>query len=511
MLLANITERNASFYGDRTAMVSGPTRISFREFNSRVNSLTNALSQLGVNKGDKVILMTESCHQSIEVVFAGIKGGVVISAINPNLPLRDLSYLINNAEANTVILGDNQKSQIDSIRAELKTVKNLIVIGTPQGQMKSYEELISSSLPNEPKVEHEEGDLLFLQYSGGTTGLPKQVMHTRKSALQTTLNTILNWRLTPGDVYLALAPPYWGQFLQLHCALIYAGCTTIFLSDINPTSILETIEKERVTISLVGGPLLPPLVDHQNTSKYNLSSLRHLSVGGVPVPPEVEEKAIETLGNVIGHLYGMTEHTFLTILHPEELATDGSREKTKRLRSSGRAGLNIRLRIVDDNGNDVALGQVGEIITAGYGMMEGYWKAPEATREAMMGSYLCTGDLATMDEQGYVYHAGRKKDVIVTGGKTVSPTEVEELIAGHGPVQEVAVIGVPDEELGQAIKAIVVLKTRQAATEEEIISLCQQNLPSYAVPKSAEFVDRLPRSTFGKVLRGVLREQYDKC
>jgi len=329
--------------------------------------------------------------------------------------------------------------------------------GASQGQMKSYEELISSFPPNEPKVEHEEGDLLFLQYSGGTTALPKQVMHTRKSALPTTLNTILNWRLVPDDVYLSLAPHYWGQMLQLFCAIFYMGCTSIFLSDINPKSILETIEEERVTTSLMGGALLSPLVDHQNTGKYNLSSLRHLSVGGVPVPPEVEKKAIETLGNVIGHLYGMTEHTFLTILHPEELTTDESAEKTGRLRSSGRAGLNIRLRIVDDNGNDVALGQVGEIITAGYGMMEGYWKAPEATREAMMGSYLCTGDLAMMDEQGYVYHAGRKKDVIVTEGKTVSPTEVEELISGYSPVQEAAVIGVPDKELGQAVKAIIVL------------------------------------------------------
>ena len=143
-------------------------------------------------------------------------------------------------------------------------------------------------------------------------------------------------------------------------------------------------------------------------------------------------------------------------------------------------------------------------------MMEGYWKAPEATREAMIGGYLSTGDLATMDEKGYVYHVGRKKDVIVTEGNAVSPTEIEELICWHSSVQEAAVIGVPDKELGQAIKAIIVLKAGQTATEEEILNLCRQNLPSYVIPKSAEFVDRLPRSTFGKVLRGALREQYDK-
>ena len=282
MILANIAERNAKFYDDKIAMVFGPARISFREFNSRVNSLVNALSELGVNKGDKVMLMTENCPQSIEVVFAGIKGGVVISAINPNLPPRDLSYLINNTEANTVILGDNNRSTIDSIRAELKAVKNLIVIGASQGQMKSYEELISSFPPNEPKVEHEEGDLLFLQYSGGTTGLPKQVMHTRKSALQTTLNTILNWRLVPDDVYLSLAPHYWGQMLQLHCALIYAGCTSIFLRDINPKSILETIQEERVTISVMGGTLLSPLIDHLDTNALDLILVEGFKHAAVP-------------------------------------------------------------------------------------------------------------------------------------------------------------------------------------------------------------------------------------
>ena len=509
MLLADIARKNKEFYANKTAIVSGSARYSFGEFDDRVNSLVNALSNLGVNKGDKVILMSESCHQCVEVAFAGLKGGVIVSPLNPNLPQRGLAYLINNAEAKAIIVAENYKSAIESIRAEIEGVKDLIVIGTPAGEMRSYEDMISSYPPNEPKVELKEEDLLFLFCSGGTTGLPKHVMHTRRSTLDTTLNFVLDYQLEHDDVYFTLGPPYWGWMLAAaSCIPFYKGCTSIVSSDISPESILEIIDKEKVTKGLIPFFVLSSILDYPDISKYDLSSMRCIILGGGAPGSEVLKRAKEVFGSAFGLAYGITEHTALTWLSPEEIVAEGHTESLKRLSSCGRRGFNILTRIVDEYDNDVPAGDIGELITSGTGVMEGYWKAPEATNEALKAGYFYTGDLARVDQEGYVYLVGRKKDIIISDGKIVAPAEIEDVLCWHVSIQEAAVIGVPDKELGEVVKAVVVLKGGQVITLEEIIGLCQQNLPDYAVPKSVEFVDSLPRSTLGKVLKSVLRETY---
>jgi acyl-CoA synthetase (AMP-forming)/AMP-acid ligase II len=218
------------------------------------------------------------------------------------------------------------------------------------------------------------------------------------------------------------------------------------------------------------------------------------------------KRAVATFGNIFGQFYGQTEAGTLSFLSPKEMVLEGPIEKVKRLGSCGREVINVEIRIVDEQGRDVPTNEVGEIIAKSDHMWKGYWKLPQATAEIQKCGYLYTGDLATMDDEGYIYLVGRKKDTIISGGKAVYPTEVEEVLYRHPAVSEAAVIGIPDKQLGESIKAFIVLKKK--TTEGEIIEFCQRSLAAHAVPKSVEFVDTLPRSARGKVLRKVLREKY---
>ena len=228
------------------------------------------------------------------------------------------------------------------------------------------------------------------------------------------------------------------------------------------------------------------------------------------MPVEVLRKAIDVFGNIFSHVYGLMEITPVTYFSGHDFVLDGPPHIRKRLQSCGREALNVEVRVVDENDDDVSPGNVGEVIAKGDNMMEGYWELPQATAETIRGGYVRTGDLATMDEEGYVFLVGRKKDVITSNDKTIYPADVEEVLYRHTSVSQAAVIGIPDQKAGESITAVVVLKCKAEATEEEIIMFCEENLAPYAVPKAIEFVDELPRNPSGKILKRELRDTYGK-
>jgi len=508
-MLNEILERNARRYPNKTALVFQENRLTFAGLNERVNRLTNGLSGLGVSKGDRVAIVADTCAQHIEISCAGIKGRTATTLLNPGLSPRELIYLINNAEPNTVILGENYKGLIDSLRPELGSVKNFIIIGEPQDDMKGYDALIASSSPEEPRVKTEDDDLLFLLCSGGTTGLPKQVMYTHRGILFTMLNMIWVYRVEHEDIFLFAIPAFWAQVLPfLVLPHFYMGCPVVMLKDATPESVSETVQQEKITNTFLGSPFLPLLLDFPDLNKYDYSSLHRILVAGTPLPTEVWERAIKTFGKIFEQVYGLCEMSPITFLPPEDFVLEGPPEKVNRLRSCGREALNAQARIVSEQGEDISPGEVGEVIAKGKGRMAGYWNAPKATKETIRGDYLYTGDMATIDEEGYIYLVGRKKDVITIQGKMLSPSEVEDIIYRHPAVQEAAVIGVPDDELGEAVKAVIILKKGQEASSSEIIGLCKEHLPHHAVPQSVDFVTSLPKSPVGKVLKHKLREKY---
>ncbi len=507
MILRDIARRNARRHPQRTAVVFGDIAYSFKEFNERVNSIANALLDLGVGKGDRVAILSRNCHQYLELYFAAPKGGMVLVPLNWMLSGPELRYIINDSEANTLFVGQDYVETVNSIRPELKGVKNFIAIGQPSAGMTGYEDLVSRYPSSEPEVEVYEEDTAYLLYTSGTTGLPKGVLTTNRSIVETAINSIFSSHLSPDDVDMALFPLYIGAqcFTLPH---VYLGCSVIILNEPTPQAILETIEREKVTIPFISGAHILALLQYPDRDKYDLSSVRRIVFGGAPLPVEVWKQAISVFGNILASFYGLSEGSPLAFLSPEEVIEEGPPEKMRRLQSSGREAMNVEVRIIDEDDRDVPPGEVGELIAKSDILMKGYWKLPQATAETLKGGYLRTGDLASMDEERYIYLVDRKKDVITSGGETVYPRDIEEVLYRHPSVLEAAVIGVPDEKLGEAVKAIVVLREGERATEKEIIEFCQQSLADYATPSSVEFTDMVPRNPSGKVLRRELREKY---
>ena len=508
-MLKEILAGNARRFPDKTAIVFEDVRYTFKELNDRVNSLANALTDMGLQKGDWIAIIADNCNQIVETFWVGIKTGIVISIISPTLPERALSHLIGNGGVRGVVFGANYCNLIKSLRPLFKSVKEYIIIGDSEESFKSYEELVSAYPPLELQVEIGGDDLLYFPTTSGTTGLPKQIMHSYKSMWTTALIDLhsQDYDMREGGVGLFAAPLFWGYILpRFTISCFYMGCPVVIPRDFTPPCLLQALEKNNVTNLVTGAPFLRELIDYPDLNKYNHSSLRHALVWGY-LPPWVWHRAIKLFGNIFVPTYGSSEIGAISYLSPKDVASDTAEEITRKFSSCGKEAIGIEARVIDEDGNDVQPGQIGEVVAKGDVMMKGYWNAPKATEEIIRGGYVYTGDLATVDEEGYIYLKGRKKDAITTQGKVVMPSEIEEVIFRHPGVLEAVIIAIPDEKLGEAIKAVVI-KGKEEVTEEELIILCEQNLPAYAVPKSVDFVPSLPKTPSGRIQRYKVREKY---
>ena len=505
MLLGDMIRGNSRKHPNKTAVVLGGTRYTYSQFNSRINQLANALLDMGMGSGDRVAVLAGSCLQYIEVFFATAKCGMVCVPVNHMLDKDGVSYIINNSEAITLVFGEKHLEVVNSIYEGLDTVRSLIVIGEAPG-ITGYESLISRCPAGEPGVAINEDDLAWLLYTSGTTGLPKGVMLSHKNLIANTVNTIMsNFPVSCNDIHLNLLPMFHsGMLCHMNC-LFYIGGTNIFLERFDPELFYRTVDQERVTTSALVANMVVPLIEYPDIDKHDISSLRMIVSAGAPMSPELLKRANDIFGDIFMDVFALTEAAPMLTGPP---LFEGPWEKVKRPGSAGKEMLNIEVKVVNEDGTEAVPGEIGEIVAKGDNIMMGYWKMPEETNRVLRDGYLHTGDLATKDKDGYFYITGRKKDMIVSGGNTIYATEVEDAIYSHPSVSEIAVIGVPDEALGELVKAVVVLKKGKKATEEEIIKLCQGKLDSYKVPKSIVFTDSLPKTPTAKVLKNVLKERY---
>jgi len=506
--LKDLLNRNAKTYPDKTAFIFGNKRYTFKEVNQRVNSLVNALASMGVRKGDRVGLLAYNCSQYFEV-FNVAKAGMICVPLNYRSVARELVYLINNAEANTLILEKEFVNTILPIRHELVGVKNFICLDAAVENMASYEQLISSSPPDEPADNVEADDPCVLFYTSGTTGRPKGALHTHKSLLAEAAAVGQNF--TPDDIALCVMPFFHvaGSAVYLFPAFA-SGATVVIHKKFEEVPILETIEREKVTYICLVPAMIIRLLERPDLDKYDLSSLHTIVYTGAPMPFEALKEGVKHFGKIFVQLLGQTETLNLTILNKEDHNIEGSAKETKRLESVGKPPRAGEVRIIDKQGHDVPAGEVGEIVARSDRMMKEYWKLPKETAEIMKGGWLHTGDLGRMDEDGYIYIVDRKKDMIISGGENIYSREVEEVLYSHPAVQEAAVVGVPDEKWGESVKAVIVLRKGMTATEDEIINFCKEHLASYKKPKSVEFWDSLPMTGSGKIMKAEIRDRYWK-
>ena len=502
MLLGDIIKQNAMKFPNKTALICAHARLSYLQLNSQVNSLANALLDVGVKKADRVAVLADNCPEYVVAYFAVAKGGIIIVPINTNLGSEWVSYAINDSGANTVIFGEKYADFINSIRHGLSPFKNYIVIGKAPG-IASYQEIVSKHSSDEPNIGVNEDDIVWLCYTSGTTGAPKGVMLSHKNIFSNVKDMIISgYPISRNDINLSLVPLSHATGMLQPLLYYVVGATNVLLDKYDPKLVLETIQRESVTASIITSPLLTPIIDYPGVRNYDVRSLRLVVTGGAPIPEGSMKKFNGIFGDIVMPAYGMTEASSFIMITP---LLDGPLPKVRRTGSSGKELVNVEVRLVNEEGEDVAPGEVGEILVAGDNVMKGYWHMPEETAKTLEGGYLHTGDLATKDEEGYYYITGRKKDMIVTTGRVVPSPEIENVISLHPAVSEVAVIGVPHRELGEVMKAFVVLKRGERATERDIIEWCSSRLEGYKVPNSVSFIDSLPKTASGKVLKTALR------
>lgn len=514
MNIANFFSRYGKYYGDKTAVVFGDRRISFAEIVERVNRLANGLLDLGVKSDDKVALVANNCPQFIEVFFARYELGVTEVTLNTRLSPDDWVRQIDETEVNTVFVGKEQVGKLSSIRSKLKGVKNFIaILGTPS-DMIDYETLISSSSPSQPNIDVDvsQDKLHRILYTGGTTGVPKGIMLSRGADLAQMKNILMDLvpDLNGNDVFLGLQP-FYHAVRPFFFPCWIKGVSHVILQDFHPEIVFDTIEKEKVTVIKTVPTVLVRLISHREVRKRDLRSVRTIIYGASPMPVEKLKEAINIFGPVFIQNYGQSESAMtVCFLGKNDHVLEGKTNKVSRLGSVGRPYSWVEIKLVGDNGEEVAPGELGELVVRGDHNMMGYLNRPEETNKTLADGWIHTRDIGRMDEDGYVFLVDRKSDMIISGGENIYPGEVEQILYQHPAVMEACVFAIPDEEWGESVTGAVVLKPGMKPTEEELIGLCKQCLAGYKVPKRIAFYDSLPKNDVGKILRRELRAPYWK-
>ncbi len=516
----NITELlaiSSAICSERTAIIFESKQYTFGQLYDRVNRVATALAELGVKKGDRVALLQVNCNECVEACFAAAKLGAIYLPLNFRAREDEQEYMINFAEVNTLFIGQRYFDMVDSIKAKLPSVKNFVAIEGPHRGMISYEDLIKSYPAVEVSADVDDGDTAVLMYTAGTTGKPKGVMLSHKSFSVYVLDNVTPPDPDVEEKNILTVPLYHVAGMQAMMSAIYGGRTLVMQRQFESESWMNLVEKEKVNRAMMVPTMLKQLIDNPMFDKHDLSSLKVITYGAAPMPVSVMKKALEVFPGVnFINAFGQTETaSTITMLTPEDHIITGTAEererKLKRLSSIGRPLSDVEMKIIDTSGKDLPVGEIGEIVTRGPRIMTGYYKDEEKTANTIdEDGWVHTSDMGYCDEDGYFYLAGRASDLIKRGGEFISPEELENVIVTNPKIEDVAVIGIYDEEWGELPKAICVLKKGQTCDENEIMEYCRVRLASFKRPRSVVFVNELPRNPMGKLVKKELREKYGK-
>jgi len=514
MNVGQFLTKTARTFPNHIAVVHGPKKLTYTQFNTRVNRLANALNRLGIQKGDHVALLQYNYPETLESMFACFKMGCCAVPINFRLHPKEYAFIIDHSEAKAVILSPEFNQAVMGIRDRIPHVRHLISLSGIQSALLDYEELLSAEAGQFKDVHVRPDDLAWLFYTSGTTGMPKGAMLTHRNLVAASMNFYAD--ICPGfgpdDVVLHAAPLSHGSGIYALPNIGKAATNVILASkSFDPELIFQTIEEYRVTNMFAAPTMVKMMVESPAVDRYNHDSLKALNYGGAPMLVEDLKQAMEKLGPCLVQLFGQAESPMtITYLPHGDHLTEGSANQMKRLSSAGFPRTDVEVSIFDLDGKELPAGETGEIVTRSDLVMKGYWRNPEATNKALKNGWLHTGDMGYMDEKGYLFIMDRSKDMIISGGENIYPREIEEVLIRHEAIREVAVIGIPDAKWGEAIKAVVALFPGMFVTEEELIFFCRDHIAGYKKPKTVDFVDALPKNNYGKILKRDLRAGYWK-
>jgi acyl-CoA synthetase (AMP-forming)/AMP-acid ligase II len=514
MLVGDIVRRNAVFHGTYDAVVvpGGITR-SWRELDARTNRFANALHDLGLVKGDRIAIYAPNCAEYVEFYFGTAKSGVIGAAANIRLAAYETGSYLSYVEPTAVLVHAELLATARQWLDAVPGVKHLIGFGGDHGLDLDLEELLAGASDAVPQVSLTEDDIYQLGATSGTTGIPKGAILTHRNAIAAMTTWAAELDIAEHDTALQNIPYFFnpGGPSGLHPVLMKGG-RTVVPPAFDPAEFPVLVERYRVTHTIIVPTMVQMVVSNPAAEQHDLSSLRGIFSGGSPFPAPVLVRAREVIGDVFHPIYGMAEsYSCGTILRSQNLFTEGTDQQRRQLGSIGKPETLVQLRVVDADGNDVAHdGETsGEIWLSGPAISPGYYNMPDETAHSRSGEWFRTGDVAVIDSEGFITIVDRLKDMIITGGINVFSIEVERVLEAHPAVGQVAVIGVPHPQWGEAIHAVVCVRDGASVTEDELMEFAGSRLTSYKKPRSMEFVNALPVSATGKVLKKELRARFD--
>lgn len=501
--------RTAQKFPENTALVFKDISLTYRELEALTNSFANALLQLGIKQGDRVCLFMTNRPEFVIGWFAIARIGATVSPMNPSYKEREVAYQLSNSEAVGVVVQNELLPLVQAARSDAPNLKHIITAGPGQpanpADSHAFAELIKSQPPTAPtRPEIGWNDLLALPYSSGTTGLPKGVLLSHQNLVCNAYQMTACSRMNMNDRFMLFLPFYHIYGTMLMGSGILSGGTSILMERFEPVECMRLIQKHKVTLFYAVPPVLVMLTNWPLLKDYDLSSIRHIMCGAAPLAPEVARRFSQQTGVTVLQGYGLTEASPLTHINP---VYD---EKLIKPETVGLPVHDTEQKIVDlETGEkELGVGEVGELIVRGPQVMQGYWKAPDATASTLRNGWLFTGDIGSMDAEGYVIISDRKKEMIKFKGFGIAPAELEALLFEHPAVADAAVIPKPDEEAGEVPKAYVVLKaSADDVTPDDIVRWANGKLAGYKNLKEVEFIDAIPKNPSGKILRRILKER----
>jgi fatty-acyl-CoA synthase/long-chain acyl-CoA synthetase len=504
MTIRELLETTYINYPHREAFVFKDGRATYGEYYLKVNQKANALLEIGIKKGDHVGLMFPNCMEVLESILALWSIGVVIVPLSFRLSPPELTYILDHSDTSSIVFHEMLAKLINTVVPNVPNIKKLICSGkNPPEDYIDFEKIAKDQSTDPPNIELKEDDMLTIMYTSGTTGTPKGVVMTHGRMVWAAINLGTS-NINGYSRGLTMWPFFHiSAFLNL-CTTLSVGNTMVYMSKFDPVEMLETMEREKIN-----GMGAPPTVYKMvlrtpNIEKYDLSSVTGLASGSEVMPDETRKQLQKVFTNAgIANNYGMSETS-------GAISTRRAEYTESKPFSIGLPQTHMRVRVVDDDGNDVPFGEIGEIIVSGPSVMKEYYKMPEKTAKTIVDGWLHTDDMGRFDEDRFLYIIERKHNMIKSGGENIYPKEIEEVLYKHPKVLEAAVFGLPDETYGQKVCAAIVPKPGEEPTAGEIIGFVTENLASFKKPKEVFFRTELPKNPIGKILRKELKEMYAK-
>lgn len=483
---------------------------TFAEFGDRIARYAGALRKLGLQAGDRVSMLALNSDAYLEYYLGTYWAGGVVNPINTRLALPEIAFMLNDCGSKFLIIDRHFVEMAGKLREQCAQLQTIICVGdeVPQaGDIQSYEALIADTDPVEDALRSGD-DLAGIYYTSGTTGRAKGAMLTHANIFTNALGMVAEGTVGLGCVGLHSAPMFHladGAFMN---SMLAAGGCHVIVAQFEPVAVLEALQRERVSDILLVPTMIQMLVDHPKRPEYDLTSVKSIIYGASPIAEALLDRAMAAFPEAdFTQAYGQTELSPVATLLPPAMHRAAGR-KLGLHKSNGRAAIGSEVRIVDGNDNELPRGEIGEVVVRGPGVMKGYWNLPEETAQALRGGWMHTGDAGYMDEHGYVFLQDRVKDMIISGGENVYSIEVENAVASHPAVAQCAVIGVPSEQWGESVHAFVVCKPGQNVSADELIAHCKKQIAGYKCPRSVEFIEAMPLSGAGKILKRKLREPF---